>query len=931
MLALPHTMNSTKPVVPSWIEFRSLLLSVCCAAPLMLHAQSPSPSGTVITIAGNGLFGFAGDGGPATNASFRDPFGLAIGPDGTLYFSDKNNYRIRAISPITGIIATVAGNGPPSGGFCDGYGTGDGGMGTNASFCGVFAVAVDRARHALYLADFDNNRVRRVDLTNGIISNYAGTGILGFGFSGDGGPATAAKMAFPIGVATDGAGRLSIADSFNNRVRRVDPVSGLITTIAGNGDTVSAGDGGPATAASFTAPFRVAADSAGNVFVVDKEGIVPDTTNRVRRIDVVTGLITTVAGGGANVPGSGPATSMNLGDVRDLALGGSGTLFIANANQVFQVDLVSGQLSPFAGDGTAGFSGDGGLALSARFDGINGLAVAPGGGLVIADSNNQRIRYVVPDSISLTNDSSQTELHLPWVSALSGDLVVANVPSLTTVNLSSLTNVGGNLEIEGTTALTTFNLASLSTVSGQLTIAGLTLSGDLDLSSVASAGTIVITDFTASGNLDLSSVGSASSIAINTCSVSGNLDLSAVASVGQIEIIGSTVSGELNLGSLVSSGDLTIINSTATTINLSSVTNVSGDLTITDNGVTNINLTSLSNVSGNLEVIGNTATFINLTSVTNISGDLTIVSNAPDASTDLSSLCNFGNETNATTMTVEGNVTVTNCLTLGTNATLAGSATVDGSVTNNGTISPGASPGRFDITGNLVQTSSARLRLEIGGYAPGEFDTVNVLGNVTLGGMLSVSLINNFPGVMTNGASFTLLTAGSPFTGSFANVASGGSLTTKDGYARFTVHYSGETTLRLTDLVIVDSDSDGLPDWWEDRFSLSKTNSADAVLDLDGDGASSLNEFLAGTNPTNAASVFRITGIQSENDDLRITWSTVGGKSYRVQTNSSLTGPFVDFSPLITVSGTGESTTNIVDSGAATNTAAKYYRVRLWP
>src|SRR5205085_8603585 len=144
------------------------------------------------------------------------------------------------------------------------------------------------------------------------------------------------------------------------------------------------------------------------------------------------------------------------------------------------------------------------------------------------------------------------------------------------------------------------------------------------------------------------------------------------------------------------------------------------------------------------------------------------------------------------------------------------------------------------------------------------FDFINVTNHLTLGGALSVSLIDKFPGIMTNGASFTLITAGHSFTGAFANVADGGTLTTTDGYARFTVHYAGGNTLRVSDLIIVDSDGDGLPDWWEDRFGLNKNSSSDAALDSDGDGVSNLNEFLAGTNPTNAASFFHITRIQPE-------------------------------------------------------------------
>jgi len=164
-------------------------------------------------------------------------------------------------------------------------------------------------------------------------------------------------------------------------------------------------------------------------------------------------------------------------------------------------------------------------------------------------------------------------------------------------------------------------------------------------------------------------------------------------------------------------------------------------------------------------------------------------------------------------------------------------------------------------------------------------------------------------------------------------VASGGLLTTTDGYARFTVLYAGRT-VQLTNLVIVDSDSDGMPNWWEDFYNLDKSDPADAALDYDGDGATNLKEFLAGTQPNTSFSVFRISQ-RRETNNVRLTWTTVGGKSYRVQTNtpsaSGITTNFADLSPLITAGGTGESTTNFVHVGGFTNVPARYYRIRLGP
>ncbi len=242
---------------------RAVTLAGMLVTALTLRAQAPAGSGTVLTIAGNGTQAYSGDGGPATNAALYYPSGSAIGPDGALYFADNGNYRIRRIDPVTGLITTIAGNGTCTG---DGYGTGDGGPATNASFCGVLSIAVDRARNALYLAAIDDNRVRKVNLTDGVISHFAGQGLYGSGPEGDGGPAADANFGFINGIAVDRAGNVFIADYGNYRIRKVDIATGIINTIAGAGNLFDhpcsiAGDGGPATAAYFEDPSRVAVDA----------------------------------------------------------------------------------------------------------------------------------------------------------------------------------------------------------------------------------------------------------------------------------------------------------------------------------------------------------------------------------------------------------------------------------------------------------------------------------------------------------------------------------------------------------------------------------------------------------------------------------------------------------------------------------------------
>jgi hypothetical protein len=336
---------------------------------------------------------------------------------------------------------------------------------------------------------------------------------------------------------------------------------------------------------------------------------------------------------------------------------------------------------------------------------------------------------------------------------------------------------------------------------------------------------------------------------------------------------------------------------------------------------------------GNVNVVGNTsATAVDISLLTNVTGNLAVRSNAPDATVHFGSLSKIGGGTDAATVDLRGGTFLfASGFSISSNVFLTGFGNIIASLTNAGGIIPGGSPGRFDIAGHLALTASSELRLELNGYIPGsQFDFLAVTGSVTLGGALRVTLINNFQRALTNGASFTVLTAGSPITGSFADAASGASLTTPDGYARFTVRYAGETSVRLTDAVLVDTDNDGMPDWWEDQFGFDKTNSADATLDFDNDGASNANEFLAGTQPNNAASLFRIVSFEREANDIRLTWTTVGGKGYGVQTSGNLNGTFTDVSRLITVPGTGESATNFVDAGAFTN-IARYYRIRVQP
>jgi sugar lactone lactonase YvrE len=327
--------------------------------------------GSIATIAGNGQAPSSGDGGPAASAQLASPGGVAVDSVGNVFIADSGNYRILEVTP-DGIITTVAGNGA--------YGSsGDGGPATSAQMEPV-NVALDAAGD-LFLFDLPNRSIRKVS-PGGIIStvtvvggnNYtvaadgAGDVFFGsltavieissdgtihtvagstFGFSGDGGPATSAQLAYPGGVALDGAGNLYIADIQNHRIRKVTP-DGIISTTAGSSTTTSntgcchpspggfSGDGGPAIDAQLSFPAGVAVDSAGNVYIADWDN------NRIRKVST-DGIITTIAG-----------------------------------------------------NGIQGYSGDGGLASSASFSGPTTLAVGGGGNIYVADPGNNAIRILQP-------------------------------------------------------------------------------------------------------------------------------------------------------------------------------------------------------------------------------------------------------------------------------------------------------------------------------------------------------------------------------------------------------------------------------------------------------------------------------------------------------------------------------------------------------
>ncbi|MDE0292950.1 MAG: hypothetical protein OXI93_02045 [Bryobacterales bacterium] len=334
-------------------------------------------SGVITTIAGTGAEGFNGDGGQATAARLDNPFGVVLDGSGNLFIADAGNDRIRKVDS-SGVITTIAGSAKILFG-------GDGGRATAAQLYLPSKVAVDGAGN-LYIADTRNYRVRKVD-AGGTITTLAGTGAIGF--SGDGGPAAAAQLAFPRGVALDSDDNLFIADSVHHRIRKVDS-SGVITTIAGTGVEGFSGDGGQAVNAQLHSPWGVAVDGAGNLYIADRNN------HRIRKVDS-SGVITTIAGTGAESFGGddGQAVNAQINSPVGVALDGAGNLYIADRSnhRIRKVDS-SGVITTVVGSGERGFGGDGGPAATAQLAFPHGVAVDGAGNLYIADSSNHRIRKV---------------------------------------------------------------------------------------------------------------------------------------------------------------------------------------------------------------------------------------------------------------------------------------------------------------------------------------------------------------------------------------------------------------------------------------------------------------------------------------------------------------------------------------------------------
>jgi sugar lactone lactonase YvrE len=388
--------------------------------------------------AGNGTYGatdLSSGTVQATAAELSNPFGVAVGPTGTIYIADTFNDTIDAVNPTTGVITVIAGT------------TGVNGPASSGLLYDPRGIALDG--NLLFIADRDNNAVEELNLTTSTLTTVAGDGT--YGDSGDGGPATAAELASPSAVAVDSSGQnLYIADTFNHAIREVNLASGIITTVAGTlGTSGFSGDGGPATSATLFDPTGVVVDGSGNIYIADSDNEV------VREVNASTGIISTIAGT-PQTPGyagdGGLAKSATLYTPWGLALNSTDTtLYIADRdnNAIREVNLATGIITTLAGSGPFSTTGDGGPANAAMLSSPRAIAVDASGNVFIADTLGSEVRMVAFGSPSAsvtvvpfaTKQIGRISVFAPGVPTGTGTTAQAiNLSLAPTVNVAAIEN-----------------------------------------------------------------------------------------------------------------------------------------------------------------------------------------------------------------------------------------------------------------------------------------------------------------------------------------------------------------------------------------------------------------------------------------------------------------------------------------------------------
>ncbi len=334
----------------------------------------------ISTFAGTGQQGGAGDGGPATQAQIDNPFGLTRGPDGALYFCEYTGQRIRKVTP-DGLIHTVAGSG------VKGY-SGDGGPALQATFNLPHELRFD-AKGDLYVVDMTNHAIRKIDMKTGLITTIAGNGKPGY--SGDGGPAVQAQFKQPHSLQFGPDGGLYICDIGNHVIRKMDMVTGLISTFAGIGKAGPTPDGSAIAGTALNGPRSLDFDKAGNLWLCTREG------NQVFKFDLAAGKIHHIAGTGKKgVTGNGgPAKEATLSGPKGIAIDAEGNVWLADceSHTIRLVEAKSGNLQLIAGSGQKGGGGEGD-PLKCGLARPHGVYVDADGSVFIGDSETHQVRVL---------------------------------------------------------------------------------------------------------------------------------------------------------------------------------------------------------------------------------------------------------------------------------------------------------------------------------------------------------------------------------------------------------------------------------------------------------------------------------------------------------------------------------------------------------
>lgn len=649
----------------------------------LLFAGSVLRSQVIVTFAGQSTAGNTGNGGPAVSAKLNTPQGMCFDASGNLYIADSGNHSIRKVDQ-NGTITTFAGTGVA--GF-----SGDGGPASAAKLNNPSDLAIDAAGN-IYVCDELNERIRKIDVS-GNISTIAGTGTAGY--SGDGGAATSATMDHPFRIALDASGNLFIADAYNYVVRKVN-TSGIMSTVAGNNTAGFSGDGGQATSASINEASGLAFDGNGNMYIAD------EYNHRVRMVNT-SGVIITVAGSGAyGYSGDGgPATSAAFPNLIGLAVDAAGNIYIPDrlVGVVRKVDHSTGIINTIAGNGTAGYSGDGGAPLLAQMNMPCEMSFDAGGYLYIADCVNHNIRKIcvaanlaISGVTSLCTGGNGTILTASGASTYTWS---ANAGSVNTSTVSLNPAVGNTTytvstydnacPIKKTVTVTVSTTPTLS-VGGNTNVCSgnnTVLTGSGATSYTWNTGFVSVSSSTIS-------VTPSSSTTFTLTGANGNCTDTKTVSINVTQTPTLSISGSTN----ICSGNGTILTgSGATTYTWSS--NAGGVNTSTVGLSPNSTTTyTLSGANGNCAVFTTATVSVTPTPTINVSGNLNICSGASASlfggtATTYTWSSNAGG-VNTSTVSVSPNVTTTYTLS-GSN----GSCTSSQEVTVNVTTTP-----TVDLSGN---------------------------------------------------------------------------------------------------------------------------------------------------------------------------------------------------------------------------------------